>query len=99
MIGVLLAFLVATAIVSAVRPGPTALVAALSADVVWLFTNSPVEGPILLPLGDHHGLTVADLAILATGPGVVLCVDTILRSQHHQAGVPLGRLRRDRPDK
>lgn len=32
--------------------------------VVWLRVNKPVEGPTLLELSRHHGVTVADLLSL-----------------------------------
>ena len=31
---------------------------------LWLRTDKPVEGPILLSLGPHHGLTAADLFVV-----------------------------------
>jgi hypothetical protein len=37
----------------------------VGAAVVWIFVNKSVEGPVLLALGPHHGITVADLVSIA----------------------------------
>jgi hypothetical protein len=33
--------------------------------VIWILVNQPVEGPVLLTLSAHHGITVADLLSIA----------------------------------
>jgi hypothetical protein len=37
-------------------------------DVVWLFANNPIEGPVLVHLSAGHGITFADLLVLASVP-------------------------------
>lgn len=43
----------------------------LAAALGWPFVNRPVEGPVLLVIGQGHGLTVSDLLAPA---GVLLAV-------------------------
>lgn len=58
---VFLALVAATAF-SVVRPGLLAVLVTLAVSIAWLPADSPVEGWVLLKLGDHHGVTIADLA-------------------------------------
>jgi hypothetical protein len=37
-------------------------------DVIWLFTNNPIEGPVLIYLSAGHGITFADLLVPASVP-------------------------------
>jgi len=60
-----LATLVVTTVAAALVPRPTVLAALLLVSVVWLRVNGPVEGPVLVAFSDEHGLTLADLAVLA----------------------------------
>lgn len=43
--------------------------------VVWVFVNSPVEGPTLLVLSPTHGITAADLLSVAA---VLVAVGLVL---------------------
>lgn len=47
-----------------------ALVALVGASVAWLIVDGPVEGPTLLVLSPSHGVTMADLAVVAAWAGV-----------------------------
>jgi len=60
--------LVTAAIACSVNPRLLLLATVGALDVVWLLSNRPLEGPVLLTFTEHHGLTVADLAVLVTAP-------------------------------
>jgi hypothetical protein len=61
----LLGLLAATAICLFSRPSVLRYLLLVAASVVWLLTDGPVEGDILLRLTSSHGVTVADLAAVA----------------------------------
>ncbi len=65
---IVLACLISAAIACVVHPRLVLLAGVGALDVIWLLTNSPIEGPVLLSLTKYHGLTVADLAVLVTVP-------------------------------
>ena len=60
----------------------------LGVSLVWPFVNRPMEGPVLLVVGQGHGLTVSDLLAPA---GVLLSV-VVLRGwrRHRLAGSDSG---------
>jgi hypothetical protein len=47
------------------RTGKPSAVALAVVSVLWLLTNNPMEGPILVTLSADHGITGGDLAGLA----------------------------------
>jgi hypothetical protein len=53
--------LVAATTYSLARPGAVAVGLTLAAALAWLPADSPVEGWVLVRLGEGHGITVADL--------------------------------------
>ena len=71
------------------RPNLPSLILLAVLGVIWLRASGPIEGPVLIVFSDTHGLTVADLAVLAAGPAAW----TYLRSRPesvsgHTSGVP-----------
>lgn len=62
--GIVLAALVLAAGIGPRRGRLSGSVLAVVA-VVWLLVNDPMEGAVLLPVTDSHGLTAADLAGLS----------------------------------
>ena len=79
-----LIFMLAMAIIGVASPGPTALLVVLLADVMWLFWNGPIEGPVLLRFTHGHGLTVGDLLILASLPAALLSVDRLMHQRRRE---------------
>ena len=47
------------------RTGRPSAVALAVVSVLWLLTNNPMEGPVLVTLSAAHGITGGDLAGLA----------------------------------
>ena len=47
------------------RTGRPSAVALAVVSVLWLLTNNPMEGPVLVSLTSEHGITGGDLAGLA----------------------------------
>jgi hypothetical protein len=44
------------------RTGKPGAVALAVASLLWLLTNSPMEGPVLVSFTSDHGITAGDLA-------------------------------------
>ena len=71
---IVLACLVLTAGLSG-RRGLLSAVALAAMSVLWLMVNRPMEGPVLLVLGEDRGVSGADLAGLA---GLVLAAHHVV---------------------
>ena len=84
--GVLAAVVLAVLVLAAGMSGPYGRRGALSLallSVLWFLVNGPMEGPTLLVVTRHHGVTGADLAGLA---GLGLAAWRGLATRHRSRG-------------
>lgn len=79
---VVLSVLIAAVLRTVAAPSLTWIGVTVAAAVLWLPANKPVEGPLLLALGDGHGVTASDLVSVVA---VVLVVLALRRSRRDQS--------------
>jgi len=65
---VVLAALLAAMTATVAHPNGALVSLLVVLDVVWLFANNPIEGPVLIYLSAGHGITFADLLVPASLP-------------------------------
>lgn len=93
-IALTIALVLAVAGCGAVAGSRVAAWITLAAALLWPFLNRPLEGPVLLVIGQGHGLTVSDLL---TPAGVVVSVLAFKGFWHRSTdGSDAGALVRDR---
>jgi hypothetical protein len=65
---IVLASFLAGCLACVYRPNLPSLVLLAVLGVLWLRANGPIEGTVLVVFSSTHGLTFADLAVLAAVP-------------------------------
>ena len=66
--------LLGAAVAALVRPTWPLVALLLGLDALWVLTNGPIEGVVLVRLTADHGITVADSLVPATLPVLAYAV-------------------------
>jgi hypothetical protein len=82
LVAAVLAAMLGTAAACLITRGAVAAWLLVLCSAAWLPLNTPIEGPVILPLSNDHGVTVADLLSVA-GFGIAALV---LWRSHPPAG-------------
>ncbi len=87
---IFLVCLIAAASDCVLRPAVTPYLVLVAASIAWLVANGPIEGPTLISLTHTHGVTVADLAVVAAW--LVVGLTVVKRSSSAAPSRPAGRM-------
>lgn len=74
LLGTMIVVAAGAGLLTALRPEWRRVAALIAADVVWMWID--MEGPVLVSRGTH-GIHLADVAVLATVPGILVAAVTL----------------------